>query len=50
MKELSPEHLNLLEMIVRCYDCCLSCAAHLTVVDEDGKEILQRNLFVGGAY
>ena len=48
MSEDIPEGVvNLLEMIVRCYDCWLSCAAHITVVDEDGEEIYSRELNVG---
>ena len=39
--------VNLLEMVVRCYDCWLSCAAHITVVDEDGEEIYSREMNVG---
>ncbi|MEX2680314.1 MAG: hypothetical protein Q6373_001830 [Candidatus Sigynarchaeota archaeon] len=46
MKELKPEHLNLLEMVVRCYDCCLSCAAHVVVVDKDDKEIAKRDFII----
>ncbi len=38
--------VNFLEMIVRCYDCCLSCASHITVVDEEGKEIYSHELNV----
>ena len=48
MNEDVPEGVvNLLEMIVRCFDCWLSCAAHITVVREDGKEIYKRKLNVG---
>ena len=48
MSEDIPEGVvNLLEMVVRCYDCWLSCAAHITVVDEDGEEIYSRELNVG---
>lgn len=48
MSEDVPEGVvNLLEMIVRCYDCWLSCAAHITVVDEKGEEIYSRKLNVG---
>ena len=44
MSDESEKNLNILEMIVRCYDCCLTCAAHITVVDEEGKEIYSRKL------
>jgi len=48
MSEDVPEGVvNLLEMVVRCFDCWLSCAAHITVVNEDGKEIYKRELNVG---
>lgn len=48
MSEDVPEGVvNLLEMVVRCFDCWLSCAAHITVVNEDGKEIYSRELNVG---
>ena len=48
MEEDVPEGVvNLLEMIVRCFDCWLSCAAHITVVKEDGEEIYSRMLNVG---
>ena len=48
MSENIPEGMvNLLEMVVRCFDCWLSCAAHITVVNEDGKEIYSRKLNVG---
>jgi len=48
MSEDVPEGVvNLLEMIVRCFDCWLSCAAHITVVKEDGEEVYSRKLNVG---
>ena len=48
MSEDVPEGVvNLLEMIVRCFDCWLSCAAHITVVNKDGEEIYKRKLNVG---
>ena len=47
MSEVPEGVVNLLEMVVRCFDCWLSCAAHITVVDKDGKEIYSRNLNVG---
>ena len=48
MSDDVPEGVvNLLEMIVRCYDCWLSCAAHVTVVNEDGEEVYSRKLNVG---
>ena len=47
-KEVVPEGVvNVLEMIVRCFDCWLSCAAHITVVNEDGEELYSRKLNVG---
>lgn len=47
-EELPKGVLNLLEMVVRCYDCCLSCSAHITVVKkESGEEVLSRPLNVG---
>ncbi len=45
--EIPEEVLNLLEMVVRCYDCCLSCAAHLVIVDENGREIAQKEIVIG---
>ena len=48
MSEEIPEGVvNLLEMIVRCFDCWLSCAAHITVVKENGEEVYSRKLNVG---
>ena len=48
MSEEVPEGVvNLLEMIVRCFDCWLSCAAHITVVKENGEEVYSRKLNVG---
>ena len=47
MSDIPEGVVNVLEMIVRCFDCWLSCAAHITVVDEDGKEIYSRKLNVG---
>ncbi len=49
MSEDLPEGiLNLLEMVVRCYDCCLSCSAHVTVVKkETGEKVFSRPLNVG---
>ena len=44
MNNESEKFINILEMVVRCFDCCLSCAAHITVVDEEGKEIYFRKL------
>jgi F420-non-reducing hydrogenase large subunit len=43
--EIKPQALgNLLEMIVRCYDCCLSCSAHLTLVNSKDELLFQRPL------
>ena len=47
MSDVPEGVLNLLEMIVRCFDCWLSCAAHITVVDAKGSEIYSRELNVG---
>ena len=49
MSEKIPEGvLNLLEMIVRCYDCCLSCSAHITIIKkETGEKIQTRPLKIG---
>jgi len=47
MSDVPEGVVNLLEMIVRCFDCWLSCAAHITVVDEKGSEIYSRKLNVG---
>jgi len=44
--EVTPEILNILEMVIRCYDCWLSCAAHVTIVDHEGKELYKRRLEV----
>ncbi|NWF96638.1 MAG: hypothetical protein HXY34_10905 [Candidatus Thorarchaeota archaeon] len=50
MEEKTPEAvLNLLEMVVRCYDCCLSCSAFMVVVDEDDKVIAKRDFVLGAA-
>ncbi len=38
MAEINEKILNLLEMVIRCYDCCLSCAAHIIIMDEDSKK------------
>ncbi len=39
MVEINEGILNLLEMVIRCYDCCLSCAAHIVIVeDKDSKK------------
>ncbi len=46
MVEVNEGILNLLEMVVRCYDCWLSCAAHITVVEPDGTERIIRKLEV----
>ena len=49
MSEKLPEGvLNLLEMVIRCYDCCLSCSAHITLVKKgSGEKIDSRPLNVG---
>ena len=47
MSDVPEGVVNVLEMIVRCFDCWLSCAAHITVVDEKGEEIYSRKLNVG---
>ena len=47
MSDVPEGVVNILEMIVRCFDCWLSCAAHVTVVDERGDEIYSRKLNVG---
>ena len=44
--EVNDNILNLLEMVIRCYDCWLSCAAHITIVDPDGNEHVIRRLEV----
>jgi F420-non-reducing hydrogenase large subunit len=36
--------LNMVEMIIRGYDCCLSCAAHMVVVNKNRTELLRRPL------
>jgi coenzyme F420-reducing hydrogenase alpha subunit len=46
-EEIDEGLVNLLEMVVRCYDCWLSCAAHITVTDEEGNEVYSRKLNVG---
>ncbi len=45
--EVPEAILNLLEMVVRCYDCCLSCAAHLVIVDEEGRELARKEITIG---
>ena len=47
MADVDEGVLNLLEMIIRCYDCWLSCAAHLTIVDKDGNKIYEREMKIG---
>lgn len=48
VEKISEGVLNLLEMIVRCYDCCLSCSAHITVINKDtGEKIQTRTLKIG---
>ena len=47
MSDVPEGVVNVLEMVVRCFDCWLSCAAHITVVDERGNEIYSRELKVG---
>ena len=47
MSDIPEGVVNVLEMVVRCFDCWLSCAAHITVVDERGNEIYSRELKVG---
>ena len=42
--------LNLLEMVIRNFDCWLSCAAHLIVLDEDGNEIVKREIQIGSGW
>ncbi len=44
--EVNDNILNLLEMVIRCYDCWLSCAAHITIVEPDGTERVIRKLEV----
>jgi coenzyme F420-reducing hydrogenase alpha subunit len=39
--------LNMIEMVIRNYDFWLSCAAHITVIDEHGKEIAKKEIFIG---
>lgn len=43
MVEVNEGVLNILEMLIRSYDCC-SCSAHITVVDKDGNEIYKKEL------
>ena len=33
--------LNLLEMLVRAYDPCFSCSAHIIVLNEKGRELMK---------
>lgn len=47
MVEVNEGVMNILEMLIRSYDCCLSCAAHITVVDKDGNEIYKKELKTG---
>ena len=47
MSDIPEGVVNVLEMVVRCFDCWLSCAAHITVVNEDGEELYSRELHVG---
>ncbi len=47
MVEINEGVLNLFEMVVRCFDCCMSCAAHMVVVDSQGKEIASRTFQLG---
>ena len=42
--------LNLMEMVVRNFDCWLSCAAHLVVIDKDGNRIVDREIEIGSGW
>lgn len=42
--------LNLIEMVVRNFDCWLSCAAHLVILDEHGNEIANRDIQIGSEW
>jgi len=46
-EEIDKGLLNVLEMVMRCYDRWLSCAAHLTIVDDEGQVIVERELVTG---
>ncbi|MEM2143337.1 MAG: F420-nonreducing hydrogenase [Candidatus Thorarchaeota archaeon] len=46
-KEIPEGLLNLLEMVVRCYDCCLSCSAHMVVLDHEGKVVVEKDVTIG---
>ena len=49
MIEISDDDLikNLLEMVIRNYDCCLSCSAHLIVTSEKEGIILKKEFQIG---
>ena len=49
-KVVQERVLNLLEMVVRNFDCWLSCAAHLVVLDEHGNEIATREVQIGSEW
>jgi len=31
--------LNIFEMVIRSYDNCFTCSAHMVILDDEGKEI-----------
>ncbi|MEX2704990.1 MAG: F420-nonreducing hydrogenase [Candidatus Freyrarchaeum guaymaensis] len=47
MSEIDPKNLNLLEMVKRAYDCCLSCSAFLIFLDQKGEEIVKKEIVIG---
>ncbi|MBS7268800.1 MAG: F420-nonreducing hydrogenase [Candidatus Jordarchaeaceae archaeon] len=49
MSEIDPKILNLMEMVMRAYDCCLSCSAFLIVLDNENRELAKREIVIGSA-
>lgn len=47
MPEIDPKVLNLIEMVMRAYDCCLSCSAFLIVLDNEEKELVKKEIVIG---
>ncbi|MEM3587528.1 MAG: F420-nonreducing hydrogenase [Candidatus Jordarchaeaceae archaeon] len=47
MSEIDLRVLNLLEMVMRSYDCCLSCSAFLIVIDEENRELIKKEIVIG---
>ena len=48
--ELMERKLNLIEMVIRNFDCWLSCAAHLIIKDEHDNVIVEKEITIGSGW